>query len=471
MPAHTSSIPVNSLSQIQSPTARVEASLAAIEANTNLNAFVEVYVKEARALASEQENTPNAGRLSGMIIGVKDVICHAGHGLQAGSQILGGFQSLFTATALERVLAEGAIVIGRQNCDEFAMGSSNENSSFGPVRNAADVSRVSGGSSGGSAVAVQAGMCQVSLGSDTGGSVRQPAAFCGIYGLKPTYGRISRWGLVAYGSSFDCIGPLANNLEDLALLLNVMAGPDGNDSTASTSPVEDYPSRLATKLDRPLRVGVLRPGLEDAGVDPAIRVALAKAIEGLKANGHSVDIYDFDLNEYLLPTYYIITMAEASSNLSRYDGVRYGYRASEVVNLEDMYKRSRSEGFGPEVKRRILLGNYVLTADYFDAYFTKAQRCRRMIVDATRALYNRFDVLLCPTTPTPAFKIGESPTDPTQQFLADIFTVHANLTGQPAINVPAGDVDGLPIGLQLTAPKFEEGLLLQAARQLEIALA
>ena len=416
-----------------------------------------------------------------MVIGIKDVLSYAGHGLRAGSRILDKFTAQFTATAVQRLLDEDAIIIGRQNCDEFAMGSSNENSAFGPVRNAADSERVPGGSSGGSAVAVQAGLCLASIGSDTGGSVRQPAAFCGVVGLKPTYGRISRWGLVAYASSFDCIGPIANTVDDAALLLEIMAGPDDFDSTVSSRPVDAYTQATLpdqTGQPRPVRIAYLRDGVESAGVDAGIRVATKRKIDQLRAAGHVVEPVELSLLNYLLPTYYILTTAEASSNLSRFDGVRYGYRSSSsnasANELLTLYKRSRTEGFGPEVRRRILLGTFALSASYYDAYYTKAQQVRRLIREETERVFARYDFLLSPTTPTPAFRLGEKTGggDPLQMYLADIFTVQANVVGYPAISIPNGTVfpDGggaaLPIGLQLMAPPFREGALVALAKTL-----
>ena len=452
---------------------KVRHYLLKIEEKKNLNAFIEVYADEALAEAARVDAaiaTGKAGRLAGKVIGLKDVLSHDKHGLQGGSKILDGFKAQFSATAVERLLAEDAVIIGRQNCDEFAMGSANENPYYGPVRNSADPSLVGGGSSGGSAVAVQAGLCDMSIGSDTGGSVRQPGAFCGVYGLKPTYGRISRWGLVAYGSSFDCIGPMGSSLDDIALLLEVMAGDDEHDSTVSSQPVERY-NLAVDGGTKKLRYGVMREAMESEAIHPDIKVGLQKAIVGLQAAGHTVEVYDFPLMEYILPTYYIITMAEASSNLSRYDGVRYGYRTPNPGNLEQMYKQTRSEGFGPEVKRRILLGTFVLSASYYDAFFTKAQRVRRLISEANATLLDRFDALLLPTTSTPAFPIGKKSEDAVEGFLADIFTVQANLTGQPAISIPAGKTkEGLPFGLQLMGKHFGEYGLIEAAANLEKAL-
>lgn len=421
----------------------VEQYLVRIDEHRDLNVFTEVYSDEARQQADAVDQklaSGQAGRLAGMVIGIKDVLNYTGHGVRAGSRILDNFTAQFTATAVQRLLDEDVIIIGRQNCDEFAMGSSNENSAFGPVRNAADTSRVPGGSSGGSAVAVQAGLCLASIGSDTGGSVRQPAAFCGVVGLKPTYGRISRWGLIAYASSFDCIGPIANNAHDAALLLEIMAGPDDFDSTVSSQPVSAYSQ--ATLPDRPLRIAYLRDGVESAGVSESIREATKGKINELKAAGHIVEPVDISLLTYLLPTYYILTTAEASSNLSRFDGVRYGYRSvstdTPALDLLTLYKKSRTEGFGAEVRRRILLGTFALSASYYDAYYTKAQQVRRLIRQETERLFENYDFLLSPTTPTPAFKLGEKTDDPLQMYLADIFTVQANVVGYPAISIQIG---------------------------------
>lgn len=454
----------------------VEDYLTRIADNQHLNAFTEVYTDEARAQADYLDRRMAAGesvgRLAGMVIGLKDVLSYAGHGLRAGSTILENFTAQFTATAVQRLLAEDAIIIGRQNCDEFAMGSSNENSAYGPVRNAADPARVPGGSSGGSAVAVQAGLCLVSVGSDTGGSVRQPAAFCGVVGLKPTYGRISRWGLVAYGSSFDCIGPIANTPDDAALLLEIMAGPDEFDSTVSLAPVQKYSKALLPNQSqngqslRPLRIAYLRDGVESLGVDASIRQATQQTLDRLRDAGHIVEPVELSLATYLLPTYYILTTAEASSNLARFDGVRYGHRTEKPADLIALYKQSRTEGFGPEVRRRILLGTFVLSANYYDAYYTKAQQVRRLIRDETARLFEQYDFLVSPTTPATAFRLGEktgpdSGADPLQMYLADIFTVQANVVGCPAISVPNGtDAQGLPIGIQAMARPFAEGELI-----------
>lgn len=438
------------------------------ELNPTLNVFLEVYAEEAKAQAvvvDEKIKNGTAGRLAGMVIGIKDVLAYKDHGLQAASKILTGFKSQFTATAIQRLLDEDAIIIGRQNCDEFAMGSANENSAFGVTRNFADTEHVPGGSSGASAVAVQAGLCHASIGSDTGGSVRQPAAFCGVVGLKPTYGRISRWGLAAYASSFDCVGPITNTVEDAALLLEIMAGPDEFDSTVSTKEVPPYSKQL-TEENKKYRIGYFKEALESKGLDEEVKAKTFEKIDALKAAGHTVEAVDFPLLKYLLPTYYILTTAEASSNLSRYDGVRYGHRTESAESLEDLYKKSRSEGFGDEVKRRIMLGTFVLSADYYDAYYTKAQRVRQLIKNATDELLNTYDFIVSPTTPSTAFKIGEKTEDPIQLFLADIFTVQANVVGCPAISVPNGtDKTGLPIGFQILGKQFAEKSLLEFAKK------
>ncbi len=396
------------------------------------------------------------------------MLAYQDHPLQASSKILEGFISQFTATAVQRLIDEDAIIIGRQNCDEFAMGSSNENSAFGPVLNDADNTRVPGGSSGGSAVAVQADMCQVSLGSDTGGSVRQPAAFCGVIGLKPTYSRISRFGLVAYGSSFDCIGIFAKSIEDVALVLEVIAGADELDSTVSRNPVPSYSADLQNSANgKAYKVAYIREIEGAAGLQPEIRDCILSKISDIKSAGHTVEMIDFPLMEYVLPTYYILATAEASSNLSRYDGVRYGHRSREVTDLNSLYKKSRSEGFGKEVERRILLGTFVLSASYYDAYYTKAQKVRRIIRDKTKEIFKQYDFIIMPITPTTAFKLGEHTDNPLEMYLADLFSVQANVAGVPAIALPCGkDKQGLPIGLQVIADDFEESKLFQFSNSL-----
>jgi aspartyl-tRNA(Asn)/glutamyl-tRNA(Gln) amidotransferase subunit A len=447
----------------------VEFYLGNIEKHQHLNAFVEVYAQEARALAvqiDEKIQAGNAGPLAGMVVSLKDVLCHQDHGLQGGSHILDGFTSQFNATAVQRLLEADAIIIGRNNCDECAMGSSNENSYFGPVRNALDTNRVPGGSSGGSAVAVQADMCMVSLGTDTGGSVRQPAAFCGITGLKPTYSRISRYGLMAYASSFDCIGIFSHRVEECALVLEIIAGHDEIDSTASQLPVPAY-SKFDYALPATLKVAYIKETMESAGLSPEIKAKTMAKIEALRAAGHQVESVDFPLLDYILPTYYILTTAEASSNLSRYDGVRYGFRTPHAHNLESMYKKTRAEGFGAEVKRRIMLGTFVLSASYYDAYYTKAQKVRRLIRNQTKEILAKFDFVVMPTTPTTAFKLGEHSQNPLEMYLADLFTVQSSVAGLPAISIPNGtDKDGLPIGLQIMGNDFEEERLFAFSKYL-----
>lgn len=438
--------------------------LQKIHDQAHLNAFLSVYDQEAldRAASVDQKiKNGTAGKLAGLVVGLKDVLAYQHHPLQASSKILDGFISQFNATAVQRLLDADAIIIGRQNCDEFAMGSSNENSAFGPARNAADPSRVPGGSSGGSAVAVQADMCQVSLGSDTGGSVRQPAAFCGIVGLKPTYSRISRFGLAAYGSSFDCIGIMGKSVEDVALVLEVIAGADDADSTVSQLPVPAYSRELQETDTKKYRVAYVREIDQPEGLQPEIREAIQEKLASIRHAGHTVDVIDFPLQEYVLPTYYILATAEASSNLSRFDGVRYGYRSPNTTDLASLYKKSRSEGFGKEVQRRILLGTFVLSASYYDAYYTKAQQVRRIIREKTKAILRDYDFIVMPITPTTAFKLGEHTGDPLEMYLADLFSVQANVVGVPAIALPCGkDQQGLPIGLQLIADDFEESKLL-----------
>ncbi|GAA4431917.1 Asp-tRNA(Asn)/Glu-tRNA(Gln) amidotransferase subunit GatA [Pontibacter saemangeumensis] len=446
----------------------VEHYLQNIREKANLNAFLEVFEQEAYTQADIVDHkiaNGTAGKLAGMVIGIKDVLAYKGHTLQASSHILEGFKSLYTASAVERLLQEDAIIIGRQNCDEFAMGASNETSAFGNVLNADDASRVPGGSSGGSAVAVQAGLCLASIGSDTGGSVRQPASFCGVVGFKPTYSRISRYGLIAYASSFDQIGVITNNVPDAALLLEVMAGKDGMDSTASQREVPPYSELLGA--DKKYKIGYIRDCFESEGLDSEVKDAILGVKEMLKDDGHQVEAVDFPYLDYIVPTYYILTTAEASSNLGRYDGVKYGFRSQNVTDLTSLYKKTRAEGFGQEVQRRIMLGTFVLSADYYDAYYTKAQKVRRLIKEKTDELLQAYDFLILPTAPTTAFKIGENTANPLAMYLADIFTVQASLAGVPAISIPVGrDANGLSIGLQLMTRSFEEPQLLAFSNQI-----
>lgn len=441
----------------------VRRHLSNIRQKEHLNAFLSVYEAEALTRAAEIDQklqSGKAGKLAGLVVGIKDVLAYKDHPLQGASRILDGFISQYNATAVQRLLDEDAIIIGRQNCDEFAMGSSNENSAFGPVKNDLDNTRVPGGSSGGSAVAVMADLCQISLGSDTGGSVRQPAAFCGVVGLKPTYSRISRHGLIAYGSSFDCIGIFGKCVEDIALVLEVISGADAYDSTVSQKAVPSYSADLNIDNNKSYRIAYIRE-LSSEGLQPEIRENILAAINRLKEDGYVVEEIDFPLMEYILPTYYILATAEASSNLSRFDGVRYGYRSDKTTDLHSMYKKTRSEGFGKEVQRRILLGTFVLSARYYDAYYTKAQKVRRIIREKTKEILTKYDFIVMPITPTTAFKLGEHTDNPLEMYLADLFSVQANVVGVPAISVPCGkDRNGLPIGLQVIADDFEESKLL-----------
>ncbi len=447
----------------------VEHYLSTIESKKHLNALVEVYADEAKTKAIEIDlkiSKGNAGPLAGMVVTLKDVLSHKDHSLQGSSKILKGFKAQYSGTAVERLIKADAIIIGRTNCDEFGMGSSNENSSFGNVLNDVDNTRVPGGSSGGSAVAVQANLCLASLGSDTGGSVRQPASFCGIAGLKPTYSRISRHGLIAYGSSFDCIGIFAKEVDDIAIVLEVIAGCDEFDSTVSKINVPSY-HKSANESHPKVKIGYIKETLESEGLNEEIKQSILDQLKSLKEEGHKVEEVDFPLLEYILPTYYILTTAEASSNLSRYDGVKYGFRTSGPVPLEQMYKKTRTEGFGEEVKRRIMLGTFVLSASYYDAYYNKAQKVRRLIRENTKKLFSKYDFLITPTSPTTAFKLGEHSTDPLAMYLADLYTVQASVCGLPAISLPIDhDQNGLPIGTQVIANDFEEGKLLAFSKYL-----
>ena len=399
-------------------------------------------------------------------MGLKDVICYKDHKISASSNILKNFTSVYSATVVERLLAEDAIIIGNLNCDEFAMGSTNENSAYGKVLNALDETRVPGGSSGGPAVAVQAGLCMISLGSDTGGSVRQPADFCGIIGLKPTYGRISRHGLIAYASSFDQIGIFGNNIPDVATVLEAIAGPDEHDSTVSLKKVESY--SLQVDDNKKYRFAYFEEALNHPSLDPEISSAIKNKIEDLKKKNHEVKPVEFELLDYIVPAYYVLTTAEASSNLSRYDGVKYGYRTSSpALELTEFYKQTRSTGFGKEVKRRIMLGTFVLSAGYYDAYFTRAQKVRKLLSDKMQLIFKDFDFILLPTSPVTAFKTGEKMNDPIAMYLADIYTVMANLAGIPAISLPLfWHSNGMPFGLQVLANRFNELSLLQISTRL-----
>jgi aspartyl-tRNA(Asn)/glutamyl-tRNA(Gln) amidotransferase subunit A len=449
---------------IVSSTDAVNYYLAQIENNKQLNAFVDVFEKDALQKAAALDESRKAGKplkkLHGVVIAIKDVICYKDHTVTASSAILKDFTSLYTASALQYLIDEDAIIIGSCNCDEFAMGSTNENSAYGKVLNALDHTKVPGGSSGGSAVAVQANMCMLSLGSDTGGSVRQPADFCGIIGLKPGYGTISRYGLIAYASSFDQIGIFGKTIEDVALLLDIMRKPDPYDSTMQQKLTQ--PETVTEKI----RYCLFKQVMEHPSLDVEIKNSINNVAEELKAQGHIVDYIDFDLLDYIVPTYYVLTTAEASSNLSRFDGVRYGSRSALAAeSIEAFYKQNRSEGFGLEVKRRIMLGTFVLSTGYYDAYFSKAQQIRRLLVDKTSEIFSNYDAILMPVSPTTAMKIGDTNQDLIAAFLADIFTVFANLTGIPGIALPLfwHSNDNMPFGLQVMTDKTNEHTLVDIA--------
>ena len=448
--------------------ALVKNYLQVIEDKKHLNAFLEVFNEEAISLAiaiDEKIKNNSQGKLAGMVIAIKDNLCFKGHKVSGSSKILEGFESLYTATAVQRLLDQDAIVIGRVNCDEFAMGASNENSAYGPVLNDKDNTKVPGGSSGGAAVAVQAGMGLASLGSDTGGSIRQPASFCGIVGHKPTYGSISRYGLLAYASSFDQIGPLSKSVEDAALLTQIMSGEDEFDATLASEGKFEFKK----KEQKNLKIAYLKDCLEHDALDNEIKESTNNLIDNLKSNGHTVEGVEFPFLDYMVPCYYVLTTAEASSNLSRYSGLMYGYRSENAVDLDTTFKKSRSEGFGEEVQRRIMLGTFVLSSDHYDAYYTKAQKVRQIIKIKTDEIFDKYDLIILPTTSTPAFKIGEKSQDPIAMYLADLFTVQANLAGNPAISVPVGHhrKDDMPFGIQVIGKRFDENTLFNFALELE----
>lgn len=438
------------------------------------NAYLNLTRERAIAQAQKLDRIVDAGDplppLGGVPIAVKDVIVTSGVRTTAGSKILGDYIPPYDATAVSRLEKAGAIILGKLNCDEFAMGSSNENSAWGPVRNPRDPSRVPGGSSGGSAASVAAGTAVASLGSDTGGSIRQPAAFCGVVGLMPTYGRISRYGLIAFGSSLDHIGPLTKSVKDSAILLRHMAGHDAMDTTSSIAEVPDYEQEIGKPV-RGLRIGVPKEYFP-AALDSAVGAAVQSGIDLLAKAGCEVKSISLAHTKYAIPAYYIIATAEASSNLARYDGVRYGYRSRNGKTLSDMYRLSREEAFGPEVKRRIMLGTYALSAGYYDAYYLKAQKVRALIARDFFEAFKEVDAIVTPTTPSPAFKIGEKSDDPLAMYLADIFTVTASLAGIPGISVPCGEsANGLPIGMQVLGRHFEEGTILRLGHAFEHARA
>ncbi len=443
----------------------VDSFLNKIE-SSKLNAFLEVFDRESKEKAIEIQSKIDAktsGKLAGMVIGIKDNLTYLGHKVSASSKILEGYEAIYTATAVQKLIDEDAIIIGRLNCDEFAMGSSNENSAFGNVSHPLKQEYVPGGSSGGSAAAVAAGLCHASLGSDTGGSVRQPASFCGVIGMKPTYGRISRYGLIAYASSFDQIGCFTTNVEDAALLVEIMSGADDYDSTVSDRIIENY---LPLKKDKKYKIAYIKEVLDHPSLDQEIAKAFKSRLDDLKNKGHEIEAVNFPMLEYMVPTYYVLTTAAASSNLSRFDGIRFGYRSKQAVDIESTYVKSRTEGFGKEVKKRIMLGTFVLSAGYYDAYYAKAMKIRRLILEQTNDILKDNDFILIPTAATTAFK-KDAIKDPIQMYLQDIFTVHANLSGMPAISLPLDNhSNGLGFGTQLIAAPFQEKALLDFSSQL-----
>jgi aspartyl-tRNA(Asn)/glutamyl-tRNA(Gln) amidotransferase subunit A len=456
-------------------TALVEAFYDKIAAEDGtIHAWLTLCRERALERAAEVDRLAGKGDplppLAGVPVGIKDVMVTRGLRSTAGSKILENFVPPYTCTTVARLEAAGAIVLGKLNCDEFAMGSSNENSAYGPVANPRDKSRVPGGSSGGSAAAVAAGMAVATLGSDTGGSIRQPAAFCGVVGLMPTYGRVSRYGLIAFASSLDHIGPLTKTVNDAAILLGHIAGRDPLDSTSAEVPVPDYTAEVGKPV-KGLRLGVPKEYFAE-GLDPEIRAAVEAAIQTLASAGCEVVPVSLPHTKYAIPTYYLVATAEASSNLARFDGVRYGYRAKGARTLSEMYRRSRDEGFGPEVKRRIMLGTYALSAGYYDAYYLKAQRVRTLLTQDFLSAFEQVDALITPTTPTLPFKLGEKVEDPLAMYLNDIYTVTADLVGLPGISVPCGlSKSGLPIGLQILGRHFDEATILRLAHAYEHAAA
>ncbi len=442
--------------------ALVQAYLDRIEQSKHLNIFLEVFAPEVLQKAEMLDaklKSGTAGKLAGMVIGLKDNICYKDHKVSASSKILEGFTSIYNATVVERLLKEDALIIGRCNCDEFAMGSSNENSAYGNVLNPLDTTRVPGGSSGGATAAVAAELCLATLGTDTGGSIRQPASFCGLVGVKPTYGRVSRYGAIAYASSFDQIGPITKKIEDAALIMEVIAGKDEFDSTLSDKEVPPYSRELKQDVSK-IKVAYLEDCLEKEGLDPEIKKRTKGVIEQLKKAGHTVEPVRFPFLDYLVPVYYVLTTAEASSNLARYQGLNFGYRSKNATDMESTFRKTRSEGFGKEVQRRIMLGTFVLSSGYYDAYYAKGQKVRRFLQNKTLEILSNYDFILLPTTPGTAFKFGENSADPIKMYLEDIFTVQANITGLPAISLPMGKhSNGLPFGLQLIGRKLEESKL------------
>ena len=427
-------------------------------------------MEKAAGIDRQAERGDPLPPLAGVPVGIKDVMVIQGVRATAGSRILENFIAPYTCTAVARLEAAGAVVLGKMNCDEFAMGSSNENSAYGPVRNPRDLTRVPGGSSGGSAAAVAAGMAVATLGSDTGGSIRQPAAFCGVVGLMPTYGRVSRYGLIAFASSLDHIGPLTRTVKDAAIMLRHIAGRDPLDSTSAELPVPDYAATVAQPV-RGLKLGIPHEYFAE-GLDPEVRAAVEAAIELLAEAGCEIVPISMPHTAYAIPTYYLIATAEASSNLARYDGVRYGFRSPQARTLSEMYRRTRDGGFGAEVKRRIMLGTYALSAGYYDAYYLKAQKVRTLLTRDFEEAFRQVDAIVTPTAPTPAFKLGEKVEDPLAMYLNDIYTVTADLVGVPGISVPCGESkEGLPIGLQILGRHFDESTVFRVANAYEHAAA
>jgi aspartyl-tRNA(Asn)/glutamyl-tRNA(Gln) amidotransferase subunit A len=423
-------------------------------------------VAQAERIDAAVKQGTSLGPLAGVPVAVKDVLAMRGEPTTAGSAILRGYHPPYDATAVAKLEAAGAVILGKLNCDEFAMGSSNENSAYGPVKNPRAMDRVPGGSSGGSAASVAAGLCVASLGTDTGGSIRQPAAFCGIVGILPTYGRVSRYGLIAFASSLDRVGPLARSVEDAATMLEVLAGPDTMDATSSEEVVGSYAGELAKPVEG-LRIGVPEEYFGD-GLDPEIRAAIERSLDGLRANGCVIEKVSLPHTRYAVPTYYVIATAEASSNLSRFDGVRFGLRSKEAGTLSAMYRNTRDEGFGAEVKRRILLGTYVLSAGYYDAYYRKAQQVRALLTRDFLDAFTKVDAIVCPVTPTPAWKLGAKTDDPLQMYLEDIYSVAASLAGICGMSVPCGSTaEGLPIGVQVLSKHFNEATMLRVGAAIE----
>jgi len=446
----------------------VQGYLDRIKTSEELNIFIEVFEEEALSQAAALDQSITNGLqelrvLDGCVISIKDVLCYKGHRVTAASNILADYKAPYTATAIQKLIDAGAIIIGRTNCDEFAMGSTNEHSRYGATLNGRDPQRVPGGSSGGAAVSVEQDTCMIGIGSDTGGSVRQPAAFCGIYGMKPSYGRISRYGLIAYGSSFDQIGIVSKDISTLSLGLSVMSGQDPLDATSSSLP---SPTNFEKELS-PKKIAFISEILDHPSINPDIKSGVEETINELKSQGHTCEAVSLDLLDYLIPAYYVLTTAEASSNLSRYDGIKYGHRTSDFSDLTELYERTRSEGFGMEVKRRIMMGTFVLSVGYYDAYFTKAQQVRTLIIDQVKRIFNDFDFILTPTTTDVAFKAGDIISDPIAMYMSDVTTVLANLTGIPGISIPKEDLQsGLPYGIQIMSDKYQEEELLSFSRSL-----